>query len=163
MRWCSVYLSARSRSLHDQRSLHIRMERAYICEFARLARRVLPRLARRDAVRIEIAFGRDRVRKRVFVDPDHRVAAVDRECFRVVLHAIDHDRVTRRGGGGADSGPTAEYERERAGQRGKRWPHHHAYVPSFDWIDFACSRCATNAGRTLTISALSSSFLALGM
>lgn len=36
------------------------------------------------------------------------------------------------------------------------------YLPSDDWIVFACSRCATKAGRTLTSSAFNSAFCALG-
>lgn len=37
------------------------------------------------------------------------------------------------------------------------------YLPSVAWISLACSRCPTKAGRTLTISAFSSAFLALGI
>src|SRR5687767_13333713 len=37
------------------------------------------------------------------------------------------------------------------------------YLFSDDWSCLACSRCATNAGRTLTSNAFNSSFLAPGM
>src|SRR5262249_11554644 len=75
-----------------------------------------------DAVGIESTPCGDRVWERVFVDPDHRIAAVDGEPFRLVLHALDYDGVGRRSGGGADCGAAAEHERQRAGQRSMRWP-----------------------------------------
>src|SRR5262249_55446495 len=105
----------------------------------------------------------------ILVDPDHRVAARDRQRLGLELHALDDHGVGRRfrgsgAGDGADAAADGD-ESERAGKRDARLqgPRHVAGYLSFDWIILACSRCATKAGRTLTISAFSSSFLALGM
>ena len=60
----------------------------------------------------------------------------------------------RRGG--------ADGQHRRTGQNAHR-DLHHFFPPSVAWTIFACSRCATNAGRTFTSSAFSSSFFALGI
>src|SRR5215469_2140015 len=97
------------------------MERAYIGKLACLLCRVLPRFAGVDAVRIEKALGRDRVRERVFVDPDHRVSSIDRQRLGLVAHCFDDHGVGGRGSGGADRGAAAEHESERAGERCASW------------------------------------------
>jgi diguanylate cyclase (GGDEF)-like protein/PAS domain S-box-containing protein len=44
------------------------------------------------------AARRGRMRKRILVAPDHRVAPLDLDSLRDKTHAVDHDRMHRRGG-----------------------------------------------------------------
>src|SRR5262249_53919855 len=103
-----------------------------------------------------------RVRKRIVVHPDDGVASPDGERLWGERGAVHHDRVNaglvRSRRGLADA-----CERTRRDgwddQRAKKSSPH---LPTCAWTCFACSRCATKAGRTLTMRAFSSAFCVLG-
>src|SRR5438309_11786533 len=67
------------------------MQRAHVGKLACLARRVLPRSAGCDVMRVEHALRSDRVRERVLVDPYDAVPALDRDRLGLVLDAFDDD------------------------------------------------------------------------
>jgi hypothetical protein len=108
------------------------------------------------------SLGRRRVRHEVLIGPFDRVAPAHDECRRLEAHVPDghlvdasRGRPRRHGRGQAqDQHPCQE-------QRSARCSHRRSRVEACSCP--ACSRCATKAGRTLTRSAFSSLFFALGI
>ena len=101
---------------------------------------------------------------KAIVDEAHR------ERVRSELHRFDRDRLRRRFSrctiGRCRRFAAGEEQRQgsTAGDARASTIHRDQLLPANDdWIFLACSRCATKAGRTLTSSAFSSSFLALGI
>src|SRR5687767_1069048 len=114
------------------------------------------------------ALGGGRVRNQVLVDPHDGVADMDSQARRRVAGRVDRDGVGDR------LRPTRQHGAEPAGRGDGDRPEgddraappvwcHSLAPPSDACTFFACSKCATNAGRTLTSKAFKSAFDALGI
>src|SRR6185503_4312094 len=122
-----------------------------------------PGLVSLDRLRVETTGpGRRRMRHDVLVDPHDRVADGDGQPLRLVPHRLDGHRVGLWFAlGSRRDARVAHDQAQRGGQY--RDPHGQCALFIEACSPFACSRCATNAGRTLISSAFSSPFAALGI
>src|SRR5207244_6889289 len=152
-----------SSSLDLQHRRHRRMERADIGELTLLSDSKSPGLVRLDCLGVENAIlRRGGVRHQVLIDPDDRVAACDRQTFGLKPQAFDCDGI-RLWFGPLSSGQTKGADDQPDERSQPCNTHGQPFWEVVACRRFACSRCATNAGRTFTSRALSSSLVALGI
>src|SRR6185312_2505269 len=161
---------SRVRSPDRESCLHCRVKQAPIRILAWLAGHVSPRCARFDAMGIEgLVIRRRRVWKQILVDPQDPIPPLDRQHIRSEAQVLDgHDMRIRRGARWrpyryGTPGEQCADEDDCVRSRHEGWvpdsgeQTHSSLLPRDSCSCFACSRWSTNAGRTFTSSALSSS------